>query len=119
MGYHPHPVEIEYQSASNALHMVFSDDHVSVYPTAYLRGYCPCAHCQGHSGGPPEFQPLNSPAQIEVVDVHQVGSYALNITWADGHDSGIYSWQLLRQMCPCPECRPQGLPDEVRNLEFS
>ncbi len=117
MGYVPHPTAIEYESATNRLKMVFSDDHVSVYPTAYLRGYCPCARCQGHSAGPPKFQEITTSAQIEVDDIHQVGSYALAICWADGHDTGIYSWRLLRDMCPCPECMPDGLPEEVQAVD--
>ena len=116
MGYYPHPVEIEYKSASDALQMVFSDDHVSVFPTPYLRGYCPCAHCQGHSGGPPRWQVLTEHRQVEVLDVQPVGNYALTISWGDGHDTGIYSFQKLREMCPCPVCMPEGLPDRERNF---
>jgi len=33
-----------------------------------------------------------------------VGNYALRFVWDDGHDAGIYSWERLRLMCPCPEC---------------
>lgn len=117
MGYYPHPVEVEYKSAHHALHMTFSDDHVSVFPTHYLRGYCPCAHCQGHSGGPAKWNPSTSLRQIEVEDVQPVGNYALAITWGDGHDSGIYSFQKLRELCPCPECMPDGLPEEERTLD--
>jgi DUF971 family protein len=116
MGYYPHPVEIEYKSATDALLMVFSDGHTSVFPTLYLRGYCPCARCQGHSGGPPDFLSVTEHEQIEVIDVQPVGSYALTITWADGHDTGIYSFQKLREMCPCPECLPQGLPAYQREF---
>lgn len=116
MSYVPHPVEIEYKSADDALHMVFSDDHVAVYPTPYLRGYCPCARCQGHSGGAPRWQPLTSRRQIEVVDVEPVGNYALAITWGDGHDTGIYAFRSLRDRCPCPKCRPQGLEEKERSF---
>jgi DUF971 family protein len=38
--------------------------------------------------------------------VDQVGSYALSFHWGDGHSTGIYTWQLLRDACPCPECLP-------------
>ena len=117
MGYFPHPVEIEYKSADDALHMVFSDDHVSVFPALYLRGYCPCARCQGHSGGDPGWQTINRRTQIVVDDVQPVGNYALTITWGDGHDTGIYSFKKLREMCPCPECMPDGLPDDERTFQ--
>ncbi|RAL21193.1 hypothetical protein DL240_13760 [Lujinxingia litoralis] len=113
MGYVPHPTEIEYKSAQRALRMSFSDDHESVYPTRYLRGFCPCARCQGHTSGPHRFIE-HEPAQAEVVDVRQVGNYAINIVFADGHDTGIYSFQRLRELCPCPRCMPTGLKDEYR-----
>ena len=116
MSYYPHPVEIEYKSDDDALHMVFSDDHVAVYPTLYLRGFCPCAHCQGHSGRQPQWQEITEQRQIEVVDVQPVGNYALTITWADGHDTGIYSFNSLRKMCPCSDCMPDGLPEEQTTL---
>jgi DUF971 family protein len=34
-----------------------------------------------------------------------VGRYALQFNWADGHSSGIYSWEYLRRMCQCAECK--------------
>lgn len=117
MGYVPHPVEIEYHSGDDILHMKFSDDHVADYPTLYLRGYCPCARCQGHSGKEPEWQTVRQHRQIEVVDVEQVGNYAIAITWGDGHDTGIYSFRKLREMCPCQECMPEGLPEDERVFE--
>lgn len=116
MGYYPHPVEIEYKSATNALVMVFSDDHVSAYPTPYLRGYCPCARCQGHSGDRAKWQEITTRAQVAVLNVEPVGNYALMISWGDGHDTGIYSFQKLREMCPCPKCKPEGLPDHEREV---
>ena len=119
MGYHPHPTEIEYKSSDDALYMVFSDDHEVTYPTAYLRGYCPCARCQGHSGGQPKWQELRLHRQVEVINVQQVGNYALTITWGDGHDTGIYSFERLREMCPCPECMPEGLPEKERSFDKS
>ena len=43
------------------------------------------------------------------VDVDLVGNYALNLFWTDGHDTGIYSFRKLRELCPCKGCRPQGV----------
>jgi DUF971 family protein len=39
------------------------------------------------------------------VRLFPVGNYAVRFIWDDGHDSGMYSWDRLRQMCPCDECR--------------
>ena len=40
----------------------------------------------------------------ELVHVDGVGNYAVSPTWADGHDTGIYSFRLLRELCPCDAC---------------
>lgn len=116
MSYYPHPTAIEYVQAEHLLRMTFSDGHVADYPTRYLRGYCPCAHCQGHGSGPPRWKEVSHVRQIEVEDVAQIGNYAICITWGDGHDTGIYSFQNLRSMCPCPEHRPEGLPEHERTF---
>lgn len=98
MGSTPHPTEIRYIQADHILKMTFSDGLEVEYPTAFLRGYCPCAKCQGHSAGPPKWVALTHDAQRTVEDVTQVGAYAICIVWADGHDTGIYTFDVLREM---------------------
>ena len=44
-------------------------------------------------------------AQARPLSAEGVGKYALKFKWNDGHELGIYSWQWLRQICPCEECR--------------
>jgi DUF971 family protein len=41
---------------------------------------------------------------LKMIDLEEVGKYALRIIWNDGHSSGIYSWDYLRSICPCGEC---------------
>jgi DUF971 family protein len=74
---------------------------VSRYPLRYLRGYCPCAHCQGH-GGPLRFVDVEDP---RITRIDEVGSYAVNIVWRDSdgvplHTTGIYSFDYLRDLDP-------------------
>lgn len=95
-----HPTEIRYEQANQLLHIVFNDGQEADFPTPFLRGYCPCARCQGHSGGPPQWIDITSARQIAVEDVTQVGSYAICISWGDGHDTGIYTFQKLHAMIP-------------------
>jgi len=60
-----------------------------------LRGFCPCAECQGHQG-PIRFV---EGGDLELTDIQEVGNYALQLTWGDGHATGIYSFSYLRRLC--------------------
>lgn len=82
----------------------WGDGHVGVYPHAVLRGYCPCAVCQGHDG-PVRFRETAHGPALEITDISPVGNYALRIEWFDGHAGGIYSYAYLRSLCQCPECK--------------
>ena len=74
--------------------ITWADGHNSSYPHRILRGYCPCAGCQGH-GGTIEFQP---PTNLEIRALEKVGNYAVSLVWGDGHASGIYSFRFLRSL---------------------
>jgi DUF971 family protein len=89
---------------ARATEIDWGDGHKGKYPHAILRGYCPCAGCQGHSGGIRFIEP--SDTQQEIDDIQPVGNYALQLKWFDGHDSGIYSYKYLRELCWCDACRP-------------
>ena len=108
----PHPVAIEYVSAEGVLKVVFSDDLVAEYPTVFLRGYCPCARCQGHGGGPPRWVPVTSWRMATVDDVTPVGNYAMCIAWGDGHDTGIYTFANLLELA----ARLGDIPDDERTI---
>jgi DUF971 family protein len=84
----------------------WSDGHLSEYPHEILRGYCPCATCQGHSGLI-EYRPGGN---LEIRDIQSVGNYAIALTWGDGHATGIYQFSYLRSLCRCPECSTRALP---------
>ena len=92
----------------------WADGHKGRYPHAILRGYCPCAGCQGHSGTI-KFV-TSSDMQQEIDAIAPVGNYALQLTWFDGHESGIYSYRYLRALCHCDECRPGTSKDEHGEL---
>lgn len=94
------PVEVRRFAEQRRLRVTWRDGHVSEYDYAYLRGWCPCAVCQGH-GGERRFITVDNP---ELRGLSVVGNYALCLTWGDGHDTGIYSYRYLRQRCPCDAC---------------
>ena len=76
------------------LRVLWDDDILNDYPFAYLRGWCPCAVCQGH-GGERHFVEVENP---QLVSIDMVGNYAVNPTWDDGHETGIYTYAYLRSL---------------------
>jgi DUF971 family protein len=96
------PIAIRSPRGSRMTEIDWGDGHKAVYPHAVLRGYCPCAGCQGHTG---EIRLLETTdPQLELDEIEQVGGYALSLKWFDGHASGIYSFQYLRRLCQCSAC---------------
>jgi DUF971 family protein len=63
-------------------------------PHKILRGYCPCAGCQGHSG---EIHYQENPGP-ELLEISTVGNYALGLKWVDGHETGIYTFRFLHEL---------------------
>ena len=96
----------------------WKDGHVSSYTFDYLRDACPCALCEEERtktgrkpGQPAEPKPGELPifkARIKPLSAEGVGKYAIRFKWNDGHETGIYSWQWLGEICPCPECQAKA-----------
>ncbi len=89
--------------------ITWNDGHYSSYPSWYLRENCPCATCVEEFTGRRLISQGSIPADLERVDVEPVGNYALRFAWNDHHDTGIYTFDLLRRICPCADCLPEGL----------
>lgn len=93
---------------AQTLFIQWADDHETIYPLDGLRRACPCASCQGHGNMHilPDREMFLVPSLMEwhQVKLETVGGYALRIRWDDGHDTGIYTWERLRKMCPCDLC---------------
>ncbi len=84
----------------------WADGHATVYDFTALRWLCPCAYCRGEAGLPGwlDSAPQLTDEQTRMTDIHLVGNYAVSPHWADGHSTGFYTFTLLRDRCPCPEC---------------
>lgn len=96
------PLAVRAPRGGDTVEIDWADGHLGVLPNALLRAYCPCAGCQGHTG---EIRFV--PGGNAVIDqLEEVGSYALQFTWGDGHASGIYTFRYLRRLCGCPKCLP-------------
>lgn len=109
-------------SKSTGIKIDWKDGHHSEYTLAFLRDGCPCATCTGAHGTPPErtnyaatesanaaIDPANPfkmyTPRLKMLGVEAVGGYAIQIQWSDGHGSGIYSFDYLRRICNCNQCR--------------
>lgn len=102
-------------SKSKGVKIDWVDGHHSEYSLGYLRDECPCATCTGAHGTEPQKTDYSkqkdsgNPFQLfkpapKMLSVEPVGSYAIRIAWNDGHSSGIYSFDHLRELCQCAEC---------------
>ncbi|HEY0513524.1 MAG TPA: DUF971 domain-containing protein [Thermoanaerobaculia bacterium] len=91
------------------LRLTWNDGHAAEYPYDYLRGWCPCAGCQGHNNLKIQYQPPRNPVDAE--SIRPVGNYAISIAFSDGHGTGIYRYEFLRDICPCEACG--GVPGAV------
>jgi DUF971 family protein len=97
----PFPVEINHIKAKGVVRITWDDGHAGDYPQDFLRGWCPCAGCQGHGGGV-KFHPV---PDAVLAQIGAVGNYAIQFFWQDGHETGIYTFEFLRALCPCAECK--------------
>jgi ATP-binding protein involved in chromosome partitioning len=98
----PEPVEVAQEKESKTLRIRWSDGVTTRYALSGLRGWCPCAGCQGH-GGERRFVPSGAP---RLEGVEGVGRYALRLIWSDGHETGMYPFSYLRELADYAECRP-------------
>lgn len=104
-----------HKSEGTGVEIEWKDGHRSAYTFPYLRDACPCALCKEErdnehrrpgdplkavAGALPMFKALARPTDVETV-----GKYAIRFKWNDGHEHGIYSWNYLREWCPCAECK--------------
>jgi DUF971 family protein len=100
-------------SKSKGVVIEWADGHRSEYALKFLRDACPCATCTGAHGQPPARDRVANPLALykpalKIESVEPVGNYALRIVWNDGHSTGIYSYEHLRLICSCDECRKRN-----------
>lgn len=108
------PVEMRAPRGATTLEITWADGTRSVLRHALLRGFCPCAHCQGHQG-PVAWTAGVSDEDLQILDIEEVGNYAVRLVFADGHSTGIYSFRFLRDLGEAA-----GLPlAEAKLLRFS
>ncbi|MES2532383.1 MAG: DUF971 domain-containing protein [Pseudomonadota bacterium] len=92
----PTPQSITVHGQSRVLEIGFSDGALFRIPFELMRIYSPSAEVQGHGPGQEVLQ--TGKRNVELADLEQVGNYAVKPVFSDGHESGIFSWDLLYQL---------------------
>ena len=84
------------------LSIKWDDDSESIISLRYLRDECPCANCKGETilfkTYRPEKKSEESPGMYKIKNIETVGGYAIQISWGDGHNTGIYTWDYLKKL---------------------
>ncbi len=117
----PEPIDLRKKPKDVKVHVktgagvdiLWTDGHSSHFDFAFLRENCPCATCNDErikkeSGPGPRVQsspllPMYKP-KLKAQAATQVGNYAIQISFNDGHSTGIFSYAYLRTLCSCEEC---------------
>jgi DUF971 family protein len=96
------PLKIVINNEDQYLEIIWSDGPVYTYPLYGLRKNCPCVMCRGGHDKMQLFEPeafnLTPKVGISIHKADQIGNHALQIHWSDGHNSGMYRWQTLREI---------------------
>jgi len=89
----PRPTEIKLHQKSRVLEISFADGKTFQLPCELLRVYSPSAEVRGHGPGQEILQVGKK--NVEITQIEPVGSYAIQLSFSDGHDTGLYSWDIL------------------------
>jgi DUF971 family protein len=95
------PKQIKIENKENLL-IKWDEGDESRIGLKYLRDECPCANCKGETVllktyRPPKPQTTN-PDMYKIKNIEAVGGYAIQVSWKDGHNMGIYSWEYLKKL---------------------
>ena len=94
-----HPTTIK-KISKTEVKIIWNDDIETLYTLEQLRDNCPCAGCSGEKILLREYIPpepdKRTPGRYDLKAIQPVGSYAIQLTWGDGHNTGIYSYEFLR-----------------------
>lgn len=91
------PTNVIVHETSKVLELAYENGKNYRLPFEFLRVYSPSAEVRGHGPGQEVLQ--TGKREVTIVNLEPVGHYALKPTFSDGHDSGLYSWEYLHDLC--------------------
>lgn len=93
----PIPTELKLLQKNRTLEIHF-EDKIYILPCEYLRVFSPSAEVRGHGVGLPLEFPTHK-ENVNIISIEPIGQYAVKLVFDDGHQSGIYSWETLFELC--------------------
>ena len=104
------PIGVELDETARLMRIRWDDGHLGVWSWPVLRRGCPCALCAGEAGMPGlvSLETVLTPQQTTMERVKWIGRYAVAPVWADGHESGLFTYRRLRDTCECGENAPRA-----------
>jgi len=108
------PTNVIVHETSKVLELAYENGKNYRLPFEFLRVYSPSAEVRGHGPGQEVLQ--TGKREVAIVNLEPVGHYALKPTFSDGHDSGLYSWEYLHDLC---EHQDELWNDYLQRLESS
>ncbi|HUH38026.1 MAG TPA: DUF971 domain-containing protein [Spongiibacteraceae bacterium] len=92
----PLPTQIKLHKKMRELELVYGDTSHRL-SCEFLRVHSPSAEVRGHGAGQETLQP--GKRHVQITAIKPVGNYAIQLSFDDGHDTGLYSWQYLDELC--------------------
>jgi DUF971 family protein len=97
----PSKIDIDHRD----LVVTWADSHETRLDLVQVRRGCPCAGCRElRDEGEPVWPKAGVPGILSVEDAELSGGWGLSLRWNDRHETGIYTWELLRSWCGCERC---------------
>lgn len=109
----PYKIKEFIEFSDTTIYVLWEDGHESMYLYEDLRYLCPCARCSklrktgrtGKSSFKKKIPVGTEETNIRPLKIEKVGRYAIKFYWNDRHDTGIYTFDFLRENCTCEKCK--------------
>ncbi len=92
------PTSIRAHQAEQVLEITWPDHRVDRFPYHTLRSECPCAGCRNEWTGERILDPTSIRPDLKLEGMENIGTYAVQFAWNDGHSSGLFTWESLRNL---------------------
>jgi DUF971 family protein len=92
------PTDIRALQAEQVLEVTWPDARVDRLAYHFLRSECPCATCHNEWTGERILDPKTIRPDLKLVGMDNIGTYAVQLAWNDGHSSGLFTWETLRAL---------------------